>query len=486
MNSEVLKLKQAIAKNDIRLLEENPELLDYAFVVDGMPSIHLAVALNRVQIVKMLLKRNPELVNWGDQRVAKELAKLKVFGVKVPDETMLHVAARYCRPEVAELLLQHGADPDVLDDYWRTPLHYAASVGCVPVAELLLRHGADPNEQDSYWHTPLHIAAEGGHAAIVELLLKHGADPNAEGRNGMKPYELAHDLRTAYAFLRFAGPNAKLMRFVARELCENPSAFSPEYLDVLTPDSFDQCQSPELVKLALDRPDVAIAIAAQLGDVETVEKILVERPELASIVASHASTPEVLELAEKHYTPSAEELQELLKRAAARGHARLVAHLLDRGLVASCDMLTENPEVVDVVLKRGLQCDGILRRYIDNHDVLRVVLKYYRPTANDLCAALKVGAKTARLIAEHVESVDTYCLCEHLDLDVAFILVERGLLDPNTRCKGWPLLHIAASECHRPLAEALLRRGADVAALNPADNLAAEVACKEVLDLFAQ
>ncbi|HYE60842.1 MAG TPA: ankyrin repeat domain-containing protein [Phycisphaerales bacterium] len=42
-------------------------------------------------------------------------------------KTPLHYAALYERPEVAELLLEHGANPEALDYWGNTPLMYAAS-----------------------------------------------------------------------------------------------------------------------------------------------------------------------------------------------------------------------------------------------------------------------------------------------------------------------------------------------------------------------
>ena len=55
-----------------------------------------------------------------------------------------------------------------------TPLHYAAR-GHKNVAELLLDNGADVNAKDKHGNTPLHKATLRGNKDIVELLRKHGA-----------------------------------------------------------------------------------------------------------------------------------------------------------------------------------------------------------------------------------------------------------------------------------------------------------------------
>lgn len=53
-----------------------------------------------------------------------------------------------------------------------TPLHFAAKHNTVAAAEILLQHGADPNAQDEQGVSPLRLA---GGEAIVRLLRRHGA-----------------------------------------------------------------------------------------------------------------------------------------------------------------------------------------------------------------------------------------------------------------------------------------------------------------------
>ena len=54
----------------------------------------------------------------------------------------------------------------------RTPLHFAAEHKGLQVAEILLQHGADCNARDTDGVTPLHLA---GSEAILRLLRRHGA-----------------------------------------------------------------------------------------------------------------------------------------------------------------------------------------------------------------------------------------------------------------------------------------------------------------------
>lgn len=54
-----------------------------------------------------------------------------------------------------------------------TPLHLAAGYNNVEVAEFLLEHGADVNAQDKGGLIPLHNASSYGHLDIAALLIKY-------------------------------------------------------------------------------------------------------------------------------------------------------------------------------------------------------------------------------------------------------------------------------------------------------------------------
>jgi ankyrin repeat protein len=59
-----------------------------------------------------------------------------------------------------------------------TPVYMASQNGHTSVVDVLLRHGADPNLANHDGFTPLCIASQNGHTSVVDVLLRHGADPN--------------------------------------------------------------------------------------------------------------------------------------------------------------------------------------------------------------------------------------------------------------------------------------------------------------------
>ncbi|KJV56561.1 ankyrin repeat family protein [Orientia chuto str. Dubai] len=142
------------------------------------------------------------------QRILLEGESIDINSVDEDGSTALHLAVYEGHTETVNILLAHGADPNLEDMYRRsslitatikgyndvvhsllvhgadveqggingnTALHYA-SVRSVELVKTLVAHGANVNCQNTLWDTPLHLAAGYNKLKNVQYLLASGAD----------------------------------------------------------------------------------------------------------------------------------------------------------------------------------------------------------------------------------------------------------------------------------------------------------------------
>ena len=81
------------------------------------------------------------------------------FGALKSFATPLHAGAIYGHLGALKMLLQRGADPNILNKYEDIGLHLAANIDLQEAVGLLLQHGATLNIQSERGWTPLHTAA---------------------------------------------------------------------------------------------------------------------------------------------------------------------------------------------------------------------------------------------------------------------------------------------------------------------------------------
>lgn len=152
----------------IKLLLELGAQIDIPTGESHETPLHRAVYGYAVEATEALLNygANPNALNTSKQSPIFEL------GVHTnPIKT----------PQMALLLLKHGADVHLKDWKGNTVLHY---VSIPEVAQLLLQHGAEVDARNNAGETPLIENASHGDDKMVQFLLKNGANINLKNEKG--------------------------------------------------------------------------------------------------------------------------------------------------------------------------------------------------------------------------------------------------------------------------------------------------------------
>lgn len=113
--------------------------------------------------------------------------------IVVDNSTALVAAAETNQTMIVDLLLKHGADPNIREPvYNETSLFKASFKGYISLAKLLINAGADVKLTIKNEETCLMWASFRGHFEIVQLLVDNGADINAQDtKYGFSPLLVA-------------------------------------------------------------------------------------------------------------------------------------------------------------------------------------------------------------------------------------------------------------------------------------------------------
>lgn len=161
----------AIQKNDTKYLSETiaripQECLSF-YVGDGHANTTLlmkAAGLGHKECLKLLLDQNLCEVDFKVSRCTYLDVWIRTGA------TALMFASLGGHIHCMEMLLEHGANPNLKNDRGYTALHYAAECGEQESIKILLEKGALANEKNNAGETPFDIALEKGHHWCCTLL----------------------------------------------------------------------------------------------------------------------------------------------------------------------------------------------------------------------------------------------------------------------------------------------------------------------------
>ena len=202
--SDVKTLHEQVKSGDLNgvraTLAESPDLLN-AKNESGQCALLLSQYYGRPEVAEYLLELGPLLDIFTAAAAGMTDAALNelnrdpaLIGAHSTDGwTPLHLAAFFGRRDLAQSLIERGAEVDArsTNAMKNTPLHAATAGRKTELVKLLLEEGADPNARQEGGWTPLHGAAQNGDREIVEVLLAHHADLRARADNNQGPLDLA-------------------------------------------------------------------------------------------------------------------------------------------------------------------------------------------------------------------------------------------------------------------------------------------------------
>jgi ankyrin repeat protein len=214
------------------IVKNSPDLLNSATTGEGTP-LTRAAAKGWLKAATFLLDHGanpnpkgttPALVAaaYYGRKAMTELLLARGADPNAKDLVLLHgtalmAAVSASHIEVVRVLLEHGALPNERISTNNAPLHIASAKGNVDLARLLLDKGADVNlvsdqsiGSNQYTGTPLMAAVRGRHLDVAKLLLAYKADPNINSSIGSGALRLAIsnvDVETAELLLK-NGANA--------------------------------------------------------------------------------------------------------------------------------------------------------------------------------------------------------------------------------------------------------------------------------------
>lgn len=179
----------------IATLKGHTEMTELLYTAGASLSLSGACALGRVDLVGEITAVKPSEINAGDfgplaQAVSEGYTNivhlLLKHNVELNDpwytSNYMSYALRFSDKDMVTLLLEHGANPNLTNWLGVSYLHVLALQGNIELAKLLIDFGADLNVIDNeHSTTPLGWAAKYGKKEMVAFLLGQGAKRDLTG-----------------------------------------------------------------------------------------------------------------------------------------------------------------------------------------------------------------------------------------------------------------------------------------------------------------
>ncbi|KAL0210620.1 hypothetical protein RCL1_005056 [Eukaryota sp. TZLM3-RCL] len=154
------------------------------FTIEGMTIGFLAVKFQKLQVLAFLIKH--DIINVNEiflENYEPTLSKLPIKTVEttvgiMQGDSLLHYAISLQCSEISQCLLDHKANPNIINQSRSTPLHVACAVKYLEGIKLLLRYNANQSIFNSNQESPLLISTKVGDLDAMDLLLSSKNAPS--------------------------------------------------------------------------------------------------------------------------------------------------------------------------------------------------------------------------------------------------------------------------------------------------------------------
>ncbi|XP_071090384.1 uncharacterized protein [Haliotis cracherodii] len=178
----------------------------------GNSLLHVACDEGRAEIVQLLtsagwfpcetntIGETPVHLGCGDPNILsvifntvldRQFSKKMMMTQDMDGNTPLHVATYERCSENVALLLERGADVNIVNMHKQTVLHLACQCGDENIVALFLSAKADICALDAHGDTPLHTSCQEGHINVLKLLLLHGGMLDCVNKQGQTVLHIA-------------------------------------------------------------------------------------------------------------------------------------------------------------------------------------------------------------------------------------------------------------------------------------------------------
>jgi ankyrin repeat protein len=372
-----------------------------ARTADGSTPLHEAVAAGHVEIAQVLLENGADVQDLDSSQ-----------------RTAVYLAVVFRRLDMVRVLLRQGREQlDFSDRDGFTPLHKAVEQGDEEMVTTLLENGALVGLRNSHGTTALHVAALRGYLSVCQLLVLAGADVRAQDKEYLCPLDLAatSGATDVIAYLAEHGGNiyhkgrelwTPLHRAARGGHCQAVAFFLDRHVNVLQGDF---------------KGNIPLHLAVRSGRIEVV-RLLVERTVEPDTVKAQLSATD-----RKGQTP----------REVAFFTAHYHIHKYLRGVEWEMNALPapSKASLVTMAIENG-DLDTVRSHLAGNSAALGALDEDGQPP---LHVAIQENRKA-----------------------IVHYLIEQGASIETVGYHGWRALHIAASQGNVELVELCLAQAAAV------------------------